>query len=118
MAATLDPLPYLNPDGVIVPEYIPDEELRIVRTEEEGVLVRLEPSPMIDEQPGFGPGRSGADMARQVTDPPIFSAFTSRAAYGADAGREQARAALFNAGPRSEDWTGVDYSMYSAKGLA
>ena len=48
-----DPLPYLNPDGVIVPEYILDEELRIVRTEEEGAFVRLEPSPMIDEQPGL-----------------------------------------------------------------
>ncbi len=48
-----DPLPYLNPDGVIVPEYILDEELRIVHTEEEGAFVRLEPSPMIDDQPGL-----------------------------------------------------------------
>lgn len=48
-----DPLPYLNPDGVIVPEYVLDEELRIVRTEDERASLRLEPSPMIDDQPGL-----------------------------------------------------------------
>ncbi len=48
-----DPLPYLNPERVIVPDYILDEALRIAPAVDGVEPARLQPSPMIDDQPGL-----------------------------------------------------------------
>ena len=48
-----DPLLYLDPDIVVMPDYVLHEDLRMKQSEDEPGSSRLAPSPMIDDSPGL-----------------------------------------------------------------